>query len=76
MSKPPLTPAETSQADELMAFARDDLTELTAVIRRGDAEKGVTQNGANFVAYLCERHNPEYLAALVVAAARQLGNPS
>ena len=70
--QPPLTPAEISAADELMAYARDDLAALVRNIRAGNAVKGEAQNGANFTAWLCNRYPSAYLAVLVIAAARQI----
>jgi hypothetical protein len=72
MSKPPLTPGTAAAADQLMAYCRDELATLAPAIRAGDEAHGEAQNGANFVAYLTQGNNAPFLAALVIAAIRQL----
>lgn len=65
-------PSLTATADQLAMHARADLTQLTAAIARGDAEKGEAQNGADFTRYLADTHTPEYLAVLVITAVRRI----
>jgi len=72
MSKPPLTPGQGAQADQLAATAADEIALLARSVRAGDARRGEAQNLANFIAYLIDLHSAEYLAALVVAAVRQI----
>jgi len=72
MSKPPLSPGQGAQADQLAATAADDIATIVKVVRSGDARNGEAQNLANFIAYLSDLHPAPYLAALVVAAVRQI----
>ena len=78
MSKPPPMAAETAAADQLSAAANDEVASLAKVIRMGDARDGEAQNLANFIADLAHKHPPQFLAALFVAAVRQIpdGDPS
>jgi len=72
MSKLPLSPGEGALADQMAAEAADRVAILTQSVRAGDAKHGEAQNLANFIAYLSDLHPAPYLAALVVAAVRQI----
>lgn len=76
MSTPPLTPGETATADQLPADANAYLDTLIAGIRTGDEAAGEAQNLADFTAYLSSEHAPASLAALLVIAARRIGETS
>jgi len=72
MSKPPLSPGAVALADQMAAGAADEVAILARAVRASDAKHGEAQNLANFIAYLSDLHPAPYLAALVVAAVRQI----
>jgi hypothetical protein len=76
MSKPPFTPGETAIVDQAMDDVGAELDKLVRDVQFGDAEVGNAQNTANFIAFLHSKHDPSYLAALVVVAARRIGGAS
>ena len=72
MSKPPLTAGEIALTDQLLAAVNEDVVSLAKSVRAGDVLRGEAQNTADFIAYLSQKHSPESLAALFVAAVRRI----
>jgi hypothetical protein len=76
MKRASLSPANIALADELLAYARDHVTELAQGLRIKSEQNGTVQASADYVAYLTSIFGPDYLAVLTVVAIGMIPPPA